>query len=971
MGLLDSNMIKAEDFKKKNILCSSVSTSGTYSFATQEEKRLIVEINIAGVAATNISITFTAKNYRGISSNWISALFVSNPDVVVSSNVISLGNGRFKFELPRRDLASYSQIDIQTTVPPEANISMLYYYVEEKDIIIDSRNIALTDTIYSLPSKKKYLIRSLSMSSVTADNYLALHLEDKDSHWSINEIKSNSPRVVRAAELLFYPSSDYYIDLSDVTDNLKTLHITKAGTISCYYIIKEVEAIPDLVEKVSIYTTNKSLGDSYFYKRKPLDQMILATVTITKYVAGTNSISFHPRDISGRRLNDVVGSRVGSSVEGSVFEISGEGTFDVLFKLSKSVDRINSSADIMNGTEVTLEMRGIDYSTPNEVVPEPFYKGEGILVEKYMSNVRLYSHYENWEAYINSTNDTLSIVRFGVKYNVTIDTLPGWKTGDSINVMGFIPYKQGGATADNYSRETSVRLCMVTSRGNIYHNYPAADSNDLSVVSGGISKFDLGTIYQTVYGATSLSSERIPSLNSSLTSEEQKTHRYEPGLPAWNYQQHTDNVGGYQDTDKTIEYGSGGQPPVLDKKNYKHIRIVHPFDFGTNPQNASYPYSLGGHLCEPFAIKPKMTVFTPYVGINAKKNIVLGTVDGGRSWYVLHELGIGSFMSKFGNSLDYSSIGTYVSGDLSVSERLYNYPASDDKEPANAFKYKAPVLISSIATSGGKTTVTTSTAHGITDGKYIVFKKNNSGYFDFLENTIVDGSTADLDSNSCGNGRFYAAKVLSSTTFELLQCMGGMDEKINTHHVHSANVSKDGVVISCGEKYPNGWVLYVPIHEIDDFEYKNIWAYKYNNPYIIRLNSSQNAVQRPVGFILNDDSEQSFLFGSDEAHIDRGYVQITGRTDVMKRNSAGVFLGNLVDIDDISKTECVLEMEEASLGIVKKQGFYIVLGMSRKTYISKDAKDWIEFPLISKYQGEGIREIYFISETNVYKVSHK
>ena len=741
---------------------------------------------------------------------------------------------------------------------------------------------------------------------------------------------------------------------------------------SCTFEVSEVESIP-FTTRLGLFTTTESIGASLFYPRKTSDINILAIVTVTNLVDGGNVVEFFPTDSEGNANLDIKGKLLGTSSEGTIFNITAKGTYTVCFNVTESLYKINASASIVAGTEVTVEFIGLSYALPTltDIQTKSYYESEGIIVNKYKSDVNLFSHFEDWEAWINSTNTILSIRKGSLHHEVVIVDLPNWEAGDFIMVMGFIPYAQGGATAGNYSRETSVRLCMVTMLGNIYHNYPAADANDTTVAGDGANKFDLSVIYQTVYGATSLSSERIPSNNATLTEEEQKTHRYEPGLPAWNYQQHTENVGGYQDTDKTIEYGNGGQPPILNKKGYKHIRIVHPFDFGTAPQNAGYSYQLSGTLCEPFAVKPKMTVFVPYGGISAKRNVILGTVDGGRSWYVLHELGIGDLMGKFGNSLDYSSIGTFVSGDLSVSERLYNYPKSDDKEPVNAFKYKAPVLISSIMTSGGKTTVTTSTAHGITDGKYIVFKKNNSGYFDFLSNTIVDGITADLDSNSCGNGRFYAAKVLSSTTFELLQCMGGMDEKINAHHVHSANVSKDGVVISCGEQYPNGWVLYVPIHEIDDFEYKNIWAYKYNNPYVIRLNSSKNAVQRPVGFILNDDAEQSFLFASDEAHIDRGYIQITGRTDVMKRNSAGVFLGKLVDIDDISKTECVLEMEEASLGIVKKQGFYIVLGMSRKTYISKDAKDWIEFPLISKYQGEGIREIYFVSGTDVYKVSHK
>ena len=969
MGLLDSNLVKSESIIKKNTLCVNKSLSEIYNFQTEINKDLIIEIFVNDTVDDNVTVAFSGTGYDGIDGNWLSPLFIPNQAISMSNNIITLKKGKTVLRLIRPRLNEYRSISAVTNVSNGAKLSISYYYNDSN--LIEKSSLNGDNGTIRVANGKLYKLHIPDSSNVTLSSYMGVKLIDSYGIWSNVDIITDKNKTTRGYDVVIYPKTSYYIDLRNRIDSYTDILLTSIGGASCSYEITEEKTI-NYIPKTTLFTTTSSIGDALFYKRKIDDVTIVASVSVTNYVEGNNIISFSPR-MSNNDTLGLNGQMIGTKNVGQSFNITSAGTYEIAFDSVEHLDKINVSAALMTGTEVTVEFYSLPYKigvVSDRGISE-YYSDNNILIEKYKENVRLYTHYENWEAWINSTNTILSIRKDSLYYEVIIAGLPNWKNGDSINVMGFIPYCQGGATAGNYSRETSVRLCMVTVLGNIYHNYPAADANDLTVVSNGISKFDLGSIYQTVYGDSSLSSERIPSLNSSLTSEEQKTHRYEPGLPAWNYQQHTENVGGYQDTDKTIEYGNGGQTPILNKKGYTHIRIVHPFDFGTNPQRPANPYQLGDFLCEPFAVKPKMTVFVPYVGINAKRNVILGTVDGGRSWYVLHELGIGSFMGKFGNSLNYSSIGTYVSGDLSVSERLYNYPKSDVKEPVNAFKYKAPVLISSIMTSGGKTTVTTSTAHGITDGMYIVFKKNNSGYFDFLSNTVVDGSAADLDSNSCGNGRFYAAKVLSSTTFELLQCMGGMDEKINAHHVHSANVSKDGVVISCGEQYPNGWVLYVPIHEIDDFEYKNIWAYKYYNPYVIRLNSSQNAVQRPVGFILNDDLEQSFLFASDEAHIDRGYIQITGRTDVMKRNSAGVFLGKLVDIDDISKTECVLELEETSLGLVKKQGFYIVLGMSRKTYISKDAKDWIEFPLVSKYQGEGIREIYFVSGYDVYKVSHK
>ena len=628
-------------------------------------------------------------------------------------------------------------------------------------------------------------------------------------------------------------------------------------------------------------------------------------------------------------------------------------------------------------TKLTIASSSVGTATGSYLVEEmtepfvdaPYYEDKNFLVEKKV-NVKNFAALENWTAYVDNQN-VLTVSDGTYISTIALTSLPSWKANDYITAMGFIPFKKGGEDSNGFSHETSMRLCFFTQYGNTYHNFPAGNAED-KTTNGGMTDFDLSVIYEPVYRVSdnkNLSSARIPSRNASLTAEEQKIYRYEPGLPDWNYQQHTDNVGGRK-TDGSA-YGSGGLPPVIEKKGIKLIKIVHPFEFGTNPQDSTKPYVIGGYLGNAFSVKSKCTLFAPYNTINATKHVILATTDGGRIWTILHELGTNGSSTKYGNNFNYSSIGSYANGELSLVKRSYVLPSEANKEPENSFSYSSPLSVTDIVTTNNKAIVTTTTAHGLTNGDLICFKKNSNGNYSFLENTVNQANTNGLTTNEVGNGRFYTCKVLTTTTFELLQNYAGVDEKIPTHHIHSSNALKDGFTISCGEAYPNGWILFVPVPQIDNFDYFNNFDYRVNNPYIIRLTSTQKSVQRTVGFILNDDKDQTFLFASDEAHL-RRQVTIAGRTKGLPtRSSAGIYKGKLHDIDDLSLAECVYEVEEASLGLVKTQGIFTMLGMSQNTYFSKDGNEWIKLPLVSKFAGEQTGSVYVLSETSVYKVKRK
>ena len=64
-------------------------------------------------------------------------------------------------------------------------------------------------------------------------------------------------------------------------------------------------------------------------------------------------------------------------------------------------------------------------------------------------------------------------------------------------------------------------------------------------------------------------------------------------------------------------------------------------------------------------------------------------------------------------------------------------------------------------------------------------------------------------------------------------------------------------------------------------------------------------------------------------------------------------------------------MEEASLGIINKQNMFVVIGMSRNTYFSKDAKEWFNVPFVSQYVGGYNNNSFFKASNIIYKITRK
>jgi len=976
MSLLSPTRIKAMPVNERMQLVSTA-TSAVYTnlnVEIQKDLTLVVVNSNSNTDYAGATLSLTGTKLNNAGGFWFTSALSPIQGGELTNNVLSLKRGTTTLKVSSVNLSEYKTIRLDVTGTADSTVNV-YAIWDDAAPLGDWITVSASAPLSKFKTTEKNWKLTIIPKGVDDNNLVRVYTTKNGGVWSSSDLLSKYP--LTQVDNYVYITTPTEIYLNNIYQLAEVLLIVSCtGTATAAVKVESPDEPVDASEFYKkLFTTAVNSGSAYNFVPDLRATHVLCRIDSTLVSGGSAVVHLYPRSTDNLSLSALFNEPGSSSAPSNSVSITTSDTRYLYLPRTVQLGKVHADC-VMTGTGNSVRVSMANYfgelpkaaEAAAGAVTSNLYSGEGFSVDRH-ATARQFAAYENWTASV-SLSDVLTVSVGSNSAQVSLSALPGWKSGDTIGAMGFIPYRQGGPTAANYSRETAMRLCFFTRLGNIYHNYPAAASDD-STTSGGMGAFDLSAVYEPVVwsGGTVLSSERIPSNNPALTADEKKLYRYEPGLPSWNYNQHTNNVGGLKADGSA--YGGGGLPPVMDKNGLKLIRMVHPFEFGTNPQDASKPYQMSGYLSNPFSVKPKCTIYTPYNGLNVCKNVVLGTTDGGRIWVVLHELGCNSVQAICGNNFDYSAVGAYTSGALSVVKRTYIYPTSSVKDPVNCFQYADPISVTAITTTGGKASVTTSTPHGFTTGDLICFKKNSSGNYDFLENSVTVGNAAAFSSNSAGDGRFYRVKVTSTTTFELLQNYNGVDEKIATHHIHSSNPAKDGTLICCGEKYPAGWILFVRIPQIDDFEYFYIYQYRISNRYIFRLNSSETAMQRAVGMVWRDDQEQTFLFASDEQNIAPRPVTIPGRdaAAVPSRNTAGVFLGKMADIDDITKAYVVCEMEEASLGLINAQNMFVVVGMSRKTYLSADGKNWVSFPLICQYVGESNGALYLRADTYVYRVT--
>ncbi len=523
---------------------------------------------------------------------------------------------------------------------------------------------------------------------------------------------------------------------------------------------------------------------------------------------------------------------------------------------------------------------------------------------------------------------TISISTSGVngeymrKVIFNADNFPNLLPSSKIEHIVIIPYTRNLTVAQQGNNN---RIVLITTLGQIYHNYPSKAVDSDGTASGiDIINFDQSVIWD-------LPNRKYPSTNPNASGVE----KYTPGLPENNYR--------YMPAiSQDNGFGNGGFPKQYTTSEGDTLSRFYDPNLGTN--NHSFGY-MGG-----FETSSKLTMLGTYrsntgSGISASRTGVFATSDGGRSWFLKLEFASYSGQSTSGVEIDTSSsryddnsvgdFADYVDGSFVVKDITHNIPSEANKEPSTLFTVGSGIVVKSIS-KAKPAVITTHENHGLVNGAIIVVQDNPdsesvSPDWDWMRNDSLTASNG-------GNGRLFKIEKISETSFSLKEYVHNPFTNLGVRHIHCINRMPDGFTVGCGEVYPEGWMFYIPIHHADT--YGVVRAEE--NLQIVRLNSSEDSAVRPLGFFILDDLDNTVIFGSDESRLKRPNLNLPeGRTDTVTRNSTGIFKAKLSDIDDFTKFECIFKAEEPAYIFKEKLGVWIFGGSRGEAGLSFDrGKSW-------------------------------
>lgn len=441
------------------------------------------------------------------------------------------------------------------------------------------------------------------------------------------------------------------------------------------------------------------------------------------------------------------------------------------------------------------------------------------------------------------------------------------------------------------------RLVVVSSTGQVYHNFPSrAIDSDGAEVDGDIARFDESVIWD-------LPERKYPSKNPLASGAEY----YFPCLPDSCYEHYPllNTDANFIDT-----YGNGGFGLSKTVKGNTYPRFYIPKRI-----SSCVPlFPMGGY--EP---GDKITLVGTYrtnnnAGIGARIG-VFATDDGGRQWYCKYEFAEAGSYPNWGNDIDTTNIATaYTADSFQVVKKSNVYPSALDKEPTTKFTIGDPVVISDISRAN-PAVVTTATAHGLLTGNIVAIQDNpgsaeTSPDWDWMRNDT-------LCETSGGNGVTFKIEKVDDTSFKLHEEVHSPFNNLAARHIHHINRIKDGWIMGTGEQYPEGWLFYIPTKAADSFAL----LLATDKLDFHRLNSAQEGIQRSLGCIMLDDTDNTIVFASDISNLTRPNIAVPdGRTFEVMRSSTGIFKGKLVDVDDFEKFMPIFEAKEVAYFFKEIQG---------------------------------------------------
>lgn len=340
-----------------------------------------------------------------------------------------------------------------------------------------------------------------------------------------------------------------------------------------------------------------------------------------------------------------------------------------------------------------------------------------------------------------------------------------------------------------------------------------------------------------------------------------------------------------------------------------------------------------GPLCR----TKKMIAWGHYLG-DSRRICFFTSTDGGLNWVVGYDFVRRQTLTVHNAQINTSSFANYLGG-LSLKWVGSINPNGTTKEPTSFFTYR-DITIDSITT--GTSTVVTAPNHQLVDGDIVLF--TGTAQDNNWKALLCDEFTDKVIKQNC-----YSVQLIDTNSFILREYLGSYDFPLQTRHIHSVNDVVDGVVIGCGEYYPQGWMLLYKqdkkdasvVHAIDSFKFPK------NNTF--RFNSTSFSLQRPCGWTYNSADDPDVVFGSDMAvSSDKNFgnkVMIDGRTETLKKSFAGIWKGKLSQIDDLSKFRNTLSIGEACIWLYQYGEIILCYFMSGANAISYDyGETWRVFP---------------------------
>lgn len=558
------------------------------------------------------------------------------------------------------------------------------------------------------------------------------------------------------------------------------------------------------------------------------------------------------------------------------------------------------------------------------------------------STMNLKSVKENLAVWASSNSLYISTSGLGgAKKQIVLnaDNFPNLITGSSILQAQFVYWSRNATTG---FAGKDWRLIVITDKGQIYHNYPSRSSTaDGTAIAGDEYLFDESCVWELETRKTPVKTNTGDDLTLINTGK----YYYNPMLPDIAYTMHPA-------INQDNGYGNGGFPASVTKVNEKGENVTFGRFFYPNRDNVFCNpfYFMGG-----FETNEKMTVLGTYRDNNSigSRICLFITNDGGRNWFCRYEMGangrlinttstgILTPLANWTYALKVLGIPAASSGQYAIERRLQYTPSAVGKEPPQKFKYETIAPIASIAANTDNIRVTTSSPHLLDNGDIIVFKKLAGGDWDFLVN--------DDCTDMVGGSQIFKIKQVDATSFDLMDCPHNPENNLCCRHMHSINKCKDGYMLGYGEGYPNGWIFYLSVIQSDSFAR----FYPWDTLNLVRINSTPEAIQRPLGVILRQDKDNTIIIGVDNEYTPLPTISLPeGRTDTFKRSSNGVFKGKLIDADNQGLYECIFESPEVCYFFKEILGAMIYIGQQGHIGISLDGgTSWHQAKLPKTFRG--------------------